>query len=136
MEAAGDEQGIARNNFDLCVATNQYWAVVDAQSDLKGWIEEYWDPDHSVALSDNIIFGKVEIQVRKVKEIEWEEEGAGDETEFNTFIGEENRSNNLKRFMKDLLAFTEPLAKSRKVGMNIYHLKEASDGVFHLFMGD
>jgi hypothetical protein len=71
-----EAQRIARNHFNFCVGTNQYWAVVDGQSDLKGWTEEYWDPDHSVALTDNIIFGKVEIQVRKVNEIEWEEEGA------------------------------------------------------------
>ena len=136
MADIGDKQAIAKRNFDLCVATNQYWAVVDAQSDLEGWIEEYWDPDHTVALKDPIIFGKVQIQVRKVNDIEWEEEGSGDETEYSVFIGKENKSTSLKGFMEELLAFTQPIAKSRKVGMNIYHLKEAREGVFHMFLGD
>lgn len=136
MTEIEDQQAIARKNFDLGVATNQYWAVVDAQSDLEGWTEEYWDPDHTLALEDPIVFGKVEIQVRKVNDVEWEEEEAGDETEYSCNIGEENISTTLQDFMKSLLEFTQPLAKSRKVGMNIYHIKEASKGVFHLFLGD
>ncbi len=107
---------------------------MDAQSDLEEWTEEYWDPDHTLALEDPVIFGKVNIQVRKVNDVEWEEEDAGDKTEYSVFIGEENKSTNLKDFMEELLAFTQPIAK--KVGMIIYHIKEATDGVFHLFLGD
>ncbi|RYG97528.1 hypothetical protein EON65_52740 [archaeon] len=136
MAEDGGEQAIARKNFELGVATSQYWSVVDAQTDLKGWVQEYWDPDHTLALKDPVIFGKVQIQVRKVNDIECEEEGAGEATNYSVFIGKENISTNLENFMQELLTFTRPIAKSHKVGMNIYHLKEATDGVFHLFMAD
>lgn len=131
------EQAIARANFDLAIATNQYFSVVDAQSDSSEWTAEYWDPDHTVALKAPIIFGKVHVQVRKFsEESDWEEDGGGEETEFSVFIGEENKSTTFIQFMEALLAFTGPLAKKGEIGGNIYHIKEASDGVFHLFLGD
>lgn len=131
------EQAIARANFDRAVATNQYFSVVDAQSDASEWTAEYWDPDHTVPLEAPIIFGKVLIQVRKFSdESDWDEEGGGEETEFSIFIGEENKSTTLIQFIDGLLSFTGPLAKKREIGGNIYQIKEASNGVFYLFMGD
>lgn len=110
---------------------------MDAQSEIREWTDEYWDPDHTVALEDPLIFGKVHVQVRNVIGSEWEEEGSGEETdEYDVFIGKKNKSTTLIKFMKELLEFTKSLAEEGKVGGNIYHIKEASQGVVHLFMGD
>jgi hypothetical protein len=124
-----------KENFDRAVETHSYWSVVDAQSSFDEWVDEYYSPDESVNLDDPIIYGAVTVYVRRVNGVECEEEGAGDETEYSTVIGKENKATSLKSFQKALLKFTAPIAAEGDMGM-IYHLKRVSTDKYHVFMNN
>lgn len=136
MSSDNDLISAAAANFVKGVETESYWSVVDAQSNFEEWADEYWAPAPEVQHDDPIIYGEFTICIRKVNDVEWEEEGAGVETDLSCTIGEEGKVTSLERFMTDLLAFTAPLASDGTVGGNIYHLKKTSGNTMHLFMGD
>ena len=128
----------ARQNFDKCVATHSYWAVVDAQSDFEEWADEYYSPEPTVSLNAPIVFGQVTVEVRDIEGMdgECEDEGAGKPTDYSFKVGTEGKSTSLKQFQKALLKFTNPLCEDRKLPFNIYHLKYSGPNTMHLLMGD
>lgn len=124
-----------KQNFDKGVDTHSYWSVVDAQCNFEEWENEYYSPDESISLDDPIIYGAVTVDVRRVNDVECEEDGAGDETSFSTVIGKPGEATTLRSFQTDLLKFTGPIAADGDLSI-IYHLKRVAVDKYQLFMNN